>query len=578
MVKIELTVPEYDYGDSVEFHFPKIVPGTYSIYDFGRFVNEFSVTDEKGNQLPFQRLDNNRWLITRAKEIHNISYWIEDTYDTDKDTIIFEPAGTNIEEGKNYLLNTFGLFGYLDGLKRRPYDIEIIKPQGFYGATPLKQLMSSTSKDRFLSVDYYELVDSPIMYTLPDTASIYLGETEVEVSVYSPNNKLNAPEVMNQISQILKAQARYLGGNLPVDKYVILIYLFDKTPKSKGTGALEHSFSTVLSMREQSADRIAQSIISVTAHEFFHVITPLTIHSEEIHNFDFQKPQMSEHLWLYEGLTEYAAGHVQLKEGLIDFEDYLKLMRSKIRISKNSFNDTLPITVMSEGCLDEYQSQYSNVYFKGALIGLCLDIKLRGYSDGEYGTQNMMADLSNIYGKNEAFKDEELFNRIEMVTFPQIEDFFQAYVDGSKPLPLQEVFEMIGVNYYDSILTTEITFGDVGLGYNAEKDRILVRSTDNLNDFGKELGFEEGDEILRINGILINGSNFNKVITQLKTGLKEGDELKFSIARYNKKGKEKRSELIGKAIEHDKTEYHVLEPMKNASEAQLALRKAWGGI
>lgn len=578
MVKVELIVPVHNYGDSIEFQFPKIVPGTYSIYDFGRFVNDFAAFDEKGMAMPIRRLSPNRWQINDAQRLHSINYWVEDSYDTKKDTVIFEPAGTNIEEGENYLLNNFGIFGYLEGLKRRAFDLEIVKPEGFYGATPLQQLMTSAKSDRFLSVDYYELIDSPIMYTIPDTASIYLGKTEVVVSVYSPNKIISAEEVMQQISQILNAQAQYLGGDLPVDKYVILIYLFDKIPLSKGSGALEHSYSTVLSMREQSADKIAQGIIDVTAHEFFHMITPLTIHSEEIHNFDFQNPQMSQHLWLYEGLTEYAAGHVQLKEGLLSFEDYLRLIRSKIRVSKRSFNDTLAFTRMSEGCLDEYKKEYPNVYFKGALIGLCLDIKLRAYSEGEYGTQNMMKDLSNIYGKDEAFKDEELFDRIEMVTYPQIEDFFQNHVDGNEPLPLKEILEMIGVNYFDSLQSTEITFGDVGLGYNAEKDRILVRSTDKLNDFGKEIGFEEGDEIIRINGILINGSNFNKVITQLKNGLKSGDELKFSVVRYNKKGKEKEYDLIGSAVEIKKTNYHVLEPMENPSSAQLELRKAWGGI
>ncbi len=578
MVKVELIVPRHQYGDSIEFQFAKIVPGTYSIYDFGRFVNDFSASDQNGDKLPFQRLTNNRWLITNAKQLHNISYWIEDSYDTKKDTVIFEPAGTNIEEGENYLLNTFGFFGYLEGLKRRPYDIEIVKPEGFYGATPLKQLQNTASFDRFLSINYYELIDSPIMYTVPDTASIYLGETEIVVSVYSPNNILTANEVMAQISQILNAQAQYLGGVLPVEKYVILIYLFDKTPLSKGTGALEHSFSTVLFMREQAAEKIAPDIIDVTAHEFFHVITPLTIHSEEIHNFDFLNPQMSEHLWLYEGLTEYAAGHVQLKEGLIDFDEYLKLLRTKIRISKSSFNDTLPITVMSKGVLDEYSREYSNVYFKGALIGLCLDIKLRSYSDGKYGTQNMLKDLSNIYGKNEAFKDEELFNRIGMITYPQIEDFLNQYVDGSKPLPLKEVFELIGVNYLDSTVTKEITFGDVGLGYSPEKDRILVRSTDNLNDFGKEVGFQEGDEILKINGISINGSNFKEVIAKLKSDLSTGDDLRFSIVRYNKKGKEKEYELTGSAIEIEKTNYSILEVVDNPSDSQLDLRKAWGNI
>ena len=287
---------------------------------------------------------------------------------------------------------------------------------------------------------------------------------------------------------------------------------------------------------------------------------------------------MSEHLWLYEGLTEYAAGHVLLKEGLINFDTYLQMMRGKLIYSKRAFNDTLPFTVMSKGCLGEYQNQFSNVYLKGALIGLCLDVKLRKYSEGEYGTQKMMRDLSNIYGKNQAFKDEELFNRIEMISYPEIEDFFEKYVAGSDPLPFNEIFNYIGVNYYDSLVTSEITFGDIGLGYNAENDRIVVRSTDKMNDYGKKLGFQQGDEIIRINGILINGSNFNKVVEQLKSGLNEGDDLMFEIARYNKKGKEKIYELGSPAVSIKKVKYNVLEEMDDPDEEQLKLRKAWGNI
>ena len=51
------------------------------------------------------------------------------------------------------------------------------------------------------------------------------------------------------------------------------------------------------------------------AHEFFHIVTPLSIHSEEIQYFDFNQPKMSEHLWLYEGSTEYHAHMVQEKYG-----------------------------------------------------------------------------------------------------------------------------------------------------------------------------------------------------------------------------------------------------------------------
>jgi predicted metalloprotease with PDZ domain len=44
----------------------------------------------------------------------------------------------------------------------------------------------------------------------------------------------------------------------------------------------------------------------VVSHEFFHIVTPLTIHSKEIHYFDYNSPKMS-NLWMYEGVTEYFA-------------------------------------------------------------------------------------------------------------------------------------------------------------------------------------------------------------------------------------------------------------------------------
>ena len=45
---VELTVPQMK-EDKVSFHLPKMVPGTYSIYDFGRFVTDINVFDKDGN-------------------------------------------------------------------------------------------------------------------------------------------------------------------------------------------------------------------------------------------------------------------------------------------------------------------------------------------------------------------------------------------------------------------------------------------------------------------------------------------------------------------------------------------------
>jgi predicted metalloprotease with PDZ domain len=41
----------------------------------------------------------------------------------------------------------------------------------------------------------------------------------------------------------------------------------------------------------------------------------LSIHSKEIQDFDYNDPKMSEHLWMYEGVTEYFANLFQINQG-----------------------------------------------------------------------------------------------------------------------------------------------------------------------------------------------------------------------------------------------------------------------
>jgi predicted metalloprotease with PDZ domain len=420
----------------VIYYMPKIVPGTYANYNFGRFVNDFTARDKKGKVLPVEKLDENSWKIKDAQKLSRITYTVEDTWDTEiEKDFVFEPGGTNIEENTNFVLNTHGFFGYFDDLKRTTYQVNITKPEGFYGSTSLSTTRSTKNQDTYVIDSYMDLVDAPMMYNKPDTTILKVGGADILVSVYSPNKIASSKEIATNINEVLQAQKEYLGGQLPIKKYAFLIYLFDKPTKSGSMGALEHSYSSLYSLPEAKSEQLAQTVRDVAAHEFFHIVTPLSIHSEEIHNFDFNTPQMSKHLWLYEGVTEYFAGHMQVKHGLIDLAQYADMIREKL-FQAEQFNDTLPFTVMSKNALDVHKDQYGNVYQKGALIGLCLDIKLRELSGGKYGMQNLMQDLAKNFGKEKAFKDEELFDQIAKLTYPEIRTFFTRYVEGNEPLPL----------------------------------------------------------------------------------------------------------------------------------------------
>ncbi|MEP2025976.1 MAG: peptidase M61 [Reichenbachiella sp.] len=572
-VKVICAMPKVAM-DEIEFRVPKIVPGTYSVYDFGRFFTDFKAFDVDGNELETEQLTDNRILIKKSKKLSFVSYWIEDTFDSDKNNFIFEPAGTNIEEGKNYVINTFGFVGYLQGQKDLLYELHVDYPKGMYGASSLDKVSTSDSSDVFLAANYFDLADSPIMYAEPDTTSFVVGGAEILISVYSPNRVLDPLFVKEQVEPTLEAQVKYLG-ELPVDRYAFIIYLFDRSPMSGKLGALEHSYSSFYSLPEIDPYRLGQVVRDVAAHEFFHILTPLNIHSEEIGNFDFINPKMSKHLWMYEGVTEYAAGLAQVKYGEMSLIDYLDVINDKISRSKEDFNDELPFTELSLHCLDSTKEEYGNVYQKGALIGMSLDIRLRELSDGAYGIQNLMSDLAKKYGKTHAFKDDELFDTITEMTYPEIREFFEKYVEGPTPIPYEDFLAKVGVLYKPAETKNELSLGHISFSVNDVDNRLIIHSIDQMNFFGQEMGYLEGDIIYKFDDVEIDIENYEEEFLAFNDRHEVGDKITAIVLRTDENGKQKKIKLKAEAMSVKVKTEPAISLIEESSEDQMALRKAW---
>lgn len=562
-------------GETAIYNMPKIVPGTYSVSNFGRFIDDFTAFDEKGDTLESLKLDENRWEISDAHRIHQLTYWVNDTYDAPGSGNIFEPAGTNIEAGKNVVLNAYGFSGYFDDTKSNPIEVQVIKPTHFYGETSLRKMSTTDNQDVYWANNYFEYHDCPMLYAKADTASMYVSDTRIAVAVYSPNGMVTSQEVMESVKDIFPAAARYLGGSLPVNQYSILVYLNDGSSGSGAYGALEHNSSTVFALPEAPIEALRENFKSITAHEFFHIVTPLNIHSEEIDDYDFMNPKMSAHLWLYEGCTEYAAQHVQVKEGDMSFEQFLIVMRRKI-INASSYDSGVAFTEMSKKALAQYADQYLNVYEQGALIGMVLDLKLLDLSDGEYGIQNLMQDLSHEYGIDKPFKDDALFSEMARLSgYPEIELFLQSHVGGTEPLPFAELLENVGVFYAESVTKEVITGGGMSLGLDVENEQLVVMKIDTSDDFGKEMGFEVNDRLVEWNGVPMTVENVMEEFDNFRKNTKVGDTVKVEVTRENANGKWKKKKLKASAQSTIRTSYSVLEEMDSLTTRQKMMRLAW---
>lgn len=571
---VDLQTPHVSAPEAV-FAMPKIIPGTYIIADYGKFIHDVQAFDAAGKPLAVKQLNTNQWRIAGANRMARIRYEVEDIFDAvGVKHQIYPMCATNFEEGKDFVLNFPGLLGYLEGSRNLPFDVQVKKPANMWASTSLTPVSSDAQTDRFTVPNLDELYNYPVLYTVPDTATVQVGNCQVLVSVYSAGGQIHAAQIAGWMHDLLDAARQYLGGRLPADRYAFLYYFHapgakHSFPKGLG-GALEHPTSSFYYVQDRPAEEQKEGIVDMSSHEFFHIITPLTISSREVKEFNFDKPVMSRHLWLYEGVTEYTAHHVQVKYGLITPPQFLDRLTQKITYSRSAYIDTLPFTELSIGATDKWAAQYGNVYQKGALIAACLDLLLLDKSGGRYGLRNLTYDLGVRFGKNRAFNDPELFDAIAELTYPEVKDFLVKYVAGPTPIPYDQYFGLAGVQLVPGGKVA--SFGGIGLQPN-EKGVLQIYGPFGPNEFGKAVGYKEGDEVYAVNGMRIDATNFNTAIAQIKAGMKEGAPFEVKVGRRTTDGR--LDTLTLRAPVQLVAQPARLQFMPTTTAAQRTVRQAW---
>ncbi|WP_405572150.1 peptidase M61 [Winogradskyella sp. Asnod2-B02-A] len=570
--------------ETATYRLPRVVQGTYSVSDFGKYVDDFKALDYDGNELTSTKVDVNTWTIKDATKLDKIQYYVNDTFDTETSGAIggeepFSPAGTNIE-ADNFVLNLHGFIGYFDSLKNSQYAVDVTAPANFVRTSALEDKGVKSSENgtvltsSYFAQRYFDITDNPMMYGKLDVEEFMVGDIKIVLSLYSPTGKHTAASLKETVYKMMEAQKKYLGDVNSTPRYDIYVYLSRGDEESpKGFGALEHHTSTVAVFGEnESLEDLKASMIDVVSHEFFHIVTPLSVHSEDIHYFDYNKPTFSKHLWMYEGVTEYFAQHFQVHEGLVDEATFYNTMKSKIDISTRRLDDAMSFTIMSENVLNEpYASQYYNVYMKGALMGMCIDILMRKESDGNRSMLSLMKELSAKYGKEKPFEDDKLIAEITAMTYPSVGEFLKTHVEGDVPINYNEFFAMVGLKMGETQVETNYIFAggqNVIFDGDQEKGIIFFSPMAEKNSFWKSQGVKAGDVIKKVNGTDLTLANAQGVIGGM-FAWEEGQEITMDLERDGKPVLIKAT--LTKAYAADE---RIVED-ENATEAQKALRAAW---
>ncbi|MBL7801182.1 MAG: hypothetical protein JNL95_10695 [Chitinophagales bacterium] len=569
-VKVSLSPPRMD-KDELVFIMPRVIPGSYSIKDYGRFIKQFTAYDKNRKKLKTKQKNTNEFYIYDAQAINKIEYLVNDTWDDkDKKKFVFQPGGSNIEAGLNYVINPHCFFGYFDGFKMNPFQIEVKKPSEMYGSGNLTKSSKDNITDIIVAPNYVFLADNPMMYCVPDTTSFQVAAANIHISVYSVNGIVKSKKVAEYLQPVAGALKEFLK-DLPVSEYHFLYYFDDpdrlQTSKAKGLsggyGALEHNHSSFYYLPESRYEKkLIETVKHVSSHEFLHLVTPLNLHSEEIEHFDFLHPKMSKHLWMYEGVTEYFSYLAQIRGDLISEKDFRSEIRN--RLNRGQQYGNFSMTAMSSDVLSpSNQKLYSSVYTKGALIALLLDIRITQLTEGKKTLLSVMMELSQKYGTTQPFKDEQLFDDFIALTHPKIGDFINAYIIGQQPLPYSDLFKL-GWDYSEEKRKSVYFCGYFGVKYD-EKNGAFAFAKTGENVFG----LLDDDILLAVNEIQVTTDNFSELFEKYLRFNESAEAINITI---NRNGTQMKLHGIPRSGTATMTNY--LGDINDLSESQKMIRKA----
>ena len=475
----EFPAPDANLADgfAATYHLPITIPGTYATLDYGRFVTDFAAIDGDGKALKVKKLGNNSWTVSGSAAPVAVRYTVASIMEVKtKKNKIFEPASTFHDDQKGSVLNGGGVYGFWTGQERGSVTVDLGTPDGWFAATSLEG-SAANGRTMLRAESYHALLDNPVLLTKPDTAGFWVANTRVTIAVLDLNGTSRAADFKRELEADMAAVARFLP-KLPVDRYTFLTMvgdfrwagdiLFSGKPSiggiikvarslgSQGFGALEHNTSSLYYLgdfgsgeRMPAELRVEKQLLDAAVHEFMHVITPLGLHAPAIHDFDYINPTMSQHLWLYEGVTEYFAQLIRYQGGRLTQQEYLDAMRGKISQGEKFPNDKFSFTEMSRNVLDNpYKDAYMHVYDRGAVMAWLIDAQIRGAHQNQRSLIDVIMALHRQYGPDRPFEEARFFDAFcEVAKTPGLREFFAKHVEGREPLPYAEALKLVGLDY-----------------------------------------------------------------------------------------------------------------------------------
>jgi predicted metalloprotease with PDZ domain len=419
---------------------------------------------------------------------------------------------------------------------------------------------------------YLALIDNPVMYTKTKEVGYIVGKTHYHICLYSENDSVKMTDISKVIRAVSEGVDDFCGGLNVKDYYFLINFVdpaYNKVTKEEEYGAVEHSASSVYYFAESSSKyKTTRDIQYTTSHELFHLFEPLNLKTDLTNKLNMRAKVSTENLWLYEGFTEYFSLLMQYQKELISEQEFITEIRNKINLSQ--YFEPYSLTEQSQKCyLEGNEKGYQNFYFKGAVVAMMLDLKLIKLSKGAMDLKSLMIDLKNNTRVNYVVKDEAVIPEMVKYSYPEVQEFFDSYVRGTKVIDYNEFLSTVGWKYQVQKIDTERLFVNATYRYTKASKEYYV-----TNISLDQMGMREGDVLVAINGKTVTKENLQSLLEKY-SDVNNTKDVVFTVKRGANQ-----IELTGNPLTITRNQKNIITVDKKVDIEKKSFRKKYssGGL
>ena len=569
-VAIIVELPEQLKEKPLQFQMAKWSPGRYGVFDFAKNVQEFRAAGANGSTHPVTRVDDQTWNIEpQGATMLTISYKV----------FANDLSGTFSQldlRHANY--NGASIFMYVVDHKPDPVKLTIHPPSGW---KIVNGRTERPNQSEFQFPNWDELIDTSTEIA-PDwtqeTFEVEGKKYHVVVHSFGPEGG-KRPSLVKDIEKIVRAEVA-MWGPPEFQEYTFLIHFAADDHSGDG---MEHLTSTqIIEPGALAEARVAEGTLSTVSHEFFHVWNVKRLRPLELGPWDFTRPLSTRALWVAEGFTTYY-GHLMLRRaGIEDDKKFLDRQAQTIRRIESAPGSRLMSAEQSSLSApfidDAPHAQAVNLhntsisyYPKGELIGMVMDLLMRGRTKGKASLDDVMRDMyeefyvnssnSSYYLRGRGYQTEDLERIASRRSGFDFSDFFKRHVRAVEVLPYDEAFAYVGLRL---VKTQAKEPFDAGLNIEFENPSEGMIQNVRSNSAAEDAGLQANDEIVSLGGKQVT-KDWLKTLARYKTG----DSVPVVVRRDRRTIKA--NLVLGQP---ERFEYKIEERLDVTAE-QKALRASW---